>query len=301
VNYQLRLCPFLVLLVASPARAETTTLIQYDYEHDARGVPYRTSPVDAADHAGVVQIITLPTGTEDLCGVRFKVTRAGSPGRLLWTLGTTSGGAEVASGAIPADEIIPLYELFYGGDFEPQRATPGEKVYLSFRAERGKHPDDYYLVYGPKEGRGSPKEAQGRAVAPEGRDAFPLSFRLLTTVGPGNPEGAEERFEFVRRMCAPPYSHARSLRDPDRHAGPKEVEIKSGWTIIGPPVGSVVKLGKADLPTPEGQWISEQRRLSGWDNCHSMRKHEADPRRPTQGASHNGRRTVEVAGGVKAF
>ncbi|MCX7429281.1 MAG: hypothetical protein NTW96_27110 [Planctomycetia bacterium] len=222
------------------APGEVTTLVKYDYEHMAQDCPFRTGTVDAGAFAGVGQIITIPEGAKDVCGVRFKVSKAGSPGALGYRLGRTPGGSEIAQGTVPADDVIALYDLLYGGDFAPQAVKPGEKLYLTLAAERGAYPDDYYLVYGPRDGKGIPQEARGAAIAPKGRESFPLSYRLLTSVGPGDAKGVEERFEFVRRMTRPPYSDARILRDPERKPRPNEVAVTSDWTIVAPPEGNVV-------------------------------------------------------------
>ncbi len=249
VNRKQMLCYFvLTLLCCGHVLGGPTTIIRYDYQHMARNCPFRMCPVDAGDYAGVGQVITVPPGAKDVCGVRFKVSKAGCPGPLLYTLGTTQGGAEIARGTVAAEDVIALYDLFHGGDFKPQSVKPGEKLYLTLRAERGTYPDDYYLAYGPRDGEGMPEKARGAAIAPKGREAFPLSYCLLTSVGPGDPPGVEERFEFVRRITAPPYAHATMLRDPKRKAGPDEVAIDSDWSIIGPPEGNaVIDTAVADL------------------------------------------------------
>ena len=247
-----RFCIVAVVLGAplALARGETMTLVKYDYQHDARGCPYQMRPVDSDRHAGVGQIITVPADAQDVCGVRFKVTRVGSPGRLLYRLGRTQGGAEIASGGIPADDVLPLYELLYGGDFSPQKVAPGEKLYLTLCAENGKYPEDYYLVYGPRPGRGSPQGAQGEPITKQSQKGFSLSYRLLTSVGPGDPPQGEERFAFVREMTAPPYSHVRRLHDPNREPRPNETTVDDSWTIIGPPSGNdVINTAIEDLQT----------------------------------------------------
>jgi len=247
---QLLACLLLTLTCCTVAQGEPTTLTRYDYQHMARDIPFRTCTVDAGDHAGVGQVITVPPDAKDVCGVRFKVSKAGHPGPLLYKLGTTPGGAEIAAGAVPSEEIIALYDLFYGGDFTPQAVKSGEKLYLTLRAERGNYPDDYYLAYGPRDGEGIPEKACGTAIAPKGHEAFPLSYCLLTSVGPGDPPGVEERFEFVRRITRPPYADATLLRDPKRKAGPDEVAIDSEWSIIGPPEGNaVIDTAIGDLQT----------------------------------------------------
>ncbi len=237
-------------LLAASAEGKPTTLVEYDFEHDAQTIPYQMCPVDCDQHAGVGQIITVPPHAQDVCGVRFKATRVGSPGRLLYRLGRTSGGSEIASGAVPADDVLPLYELLYGGDFPPQQIVPGEKLYLTLRAERGRYPEDYYLVYGPRPGHGSPAASQGEPLARPGQKGFPLSYHLWTSVGPGDPPRAEERFAFVRQATAPPYSHARRLRDPARKPRPDEMAVDGSWTIVGPPRGNrVIDAAIGDLQT----------------------------------------------------
>ena len=237
-------------LLAASAEGKPTTLAEYDFEHDAQCIPYQMCPVDCDQFAGVGQLITMPPHAQDVCGVRFKATRVGSPGRLVYRLGRTSGGSEIAGGAVPADDILPLYELLYGGDFPPQKIVPGEKLYLTLRAERGKYPEDYYLVYGPRPGHGSPAAAQGEPIARPGQKGFPLSYHLWTSVGPGDPPRAEERFAFVREATAPPYAHARRLRDPGRQPRADETAIDRSWTIIGPPRGNrVIDTAIDDLQT----------------------------------------------------
>jgi hypothetical protein len=212
-------------LPLAAAEGKPTTLVAYDYEYGAPTVPHQMCPVDSEKFAGVGQIITLPPDAQDVCGVQFKLTRAGSPGRLLYRLGRTKGGSEIARGALPADDVLPLYELLYGGDFPAQKVAPGEKLCLTLRAERGKYPEDYYLAYGPRPGRGFPAEAQGEPIAPPGQKGFPLSYHLWTSLGPGDRPRGEERFAFVREITAPPYRHAKRLRDPDRRPRPDETAI----------------------------------------------------------------------------
>lgn len=226
-------------LPIASAEGMTTALVQYDYEHDARGCPYQMCPVDSDRFAGAGQIITMPAHAQDVCGMRFKATRVGSPGRLIFRLGRTTGGAEIAGGAVSANDVLPLYELLYGGDFPAQKVVPGEKLYLTLRAERGKYPEDYYLVYGPRPGQGAPKDAHDEPISPSGK-GFSLSFRLLTSIGPGDPSQGEERFVFVREALAPPYSHAPRVRDPDRKPHADETTIDGAWTVVGPPPGNPV-------------------------------------------------------------
>ena len=111
----------------------------------------------------------MPPQSQDVCGVRFKVTRVGSPGQLLYRLGRTKGGSEIASGAIAADDVVPLYELLYGGDFPAQKVLPGQKLYLTLLAQRGKYPEDYYLVYGPRPGRGARPTRKASLFLRQGR------------------------------------------------------------------------------------------------------------------------------------
>jgi hypothetical protein len=243
----------MIVVLAWPwtaAEAKTTTLVAFDYEHDGRGVPYQMCPVDGDRFAGLGRIITMPPRAQDVCGVRFKVTRVGSPGRLLYRLGRTKGGSEIASGAIAADDVVPLYELLYGGDFPAQKVVPGQKLYLTLRAERGKYPDDYYLVYGPRPGQGAPADAQGEPISPPGQKGVSLSYQLRTSVGSGDSPRGEERFAFVREITAPPYAHARRLRDPDRKPRPGETAIDRSWTIVGPPRGNrVIDTAIEDIET----------------------------------------------------
>ena len=124
----------------------------------------------------------MPPQSQDVCGVRFKVTRVGSPGQLLYRLGRTKGGSEIASGAIAADDVVPLYELLYGGDFPAQKVLPGQKLYLTLLAQRGKYPEDYYLVYGPRPGRRRPADVQGEPISPPGQKGFSFSYHLRTSV-----------------------------------------------------------------------------------------------------------------------
>ena len=63
------LCSLLVLLLATHARGDPTTLLRYDYEHLARECPYRTRVVDAGDYAGAGQVIAIPAGAKDIRGV----------------------------------------------------------------------------------------------------------------------------------------------------------------------------------------------------------------------------------------
>lgn len=233
-------CLLWTLSCCTAVRGDPTTLLTYGYVHLARECPYRMRVVDAGDYSGVGQAIVIPVGGKDVCGVRFKVSRAGSPGRLVWALGRTPGGTEIASGAIPAEEIIPLYDLSCGGDFPRQEVTPGERLYLRLRAERGQFPEDYYLAYGPRPGRGTPEEAEGEGLDAAREKAFSLSFRLLTSIGPGEEADSEGRFEFVRRITTPPYANAKLLRDPERKARPDETVVDSNWTIVAPVEGNEV-------------------------------------------------------------
>ena len=213
-------------------------------------VPHQMRPVDSDQFAGVGQTITLPAGAQDVCGVGFKLTRAGSPGRLLYRLGRTKGGSEIVSGAIPADDVLPLYELLYGGDFSAKKVAAGETLYLTLQAERGKYPEDYYLVYGPRLGCGSPAAAQGTPLAPPGQEGFSLSYHLLTSVGPGDPPRGEERFAFVREVTGATLFPYRTASDPERQPRPDETTIDGSWTIVGPPRGNrVIDTAIEDLQT----------------------------------------------------
>jgi hypothetical protein len=235
---------------ASPASAATTTLVQYDYEHDARSCPFHMCIVDAGQYAGIGEAITTPPKAQDVCGVRFKLARAGSPGRLLYALGRTRGGSDIASGSVATEDVVPLYDLLYGGDFPPQKVTAGETIYLTLRAEHGAYPEDYYLAYGPRPGRGTPEQSKGEALAPPGHKPMPLSHRLLTSVGRGDPPRGEERFEFVRTITAPAYAEAKRVRDPGRKPRPNEVALDDTWTIVAPVESSqVVETAVGDLKT----------------------------------------------------
>jgi len=196
--------------------------------------------VDAGDHAGIGLAIVIPPSAQDVCGVRVKLARAGSPGRLWFALGRSRGAADIASGSVSAEDVVPLYDLPYGGDFPPKKVTGGETIYLTLRAERGAYPEEYYLAYGPRPGRGAPEQAKGEPFAPPGCKAMPLSYRLLTSVGPGDSPHGEERFEFVRAITAPPFAETKRVRDPGRKPRPNEVAIDAAWSILAPAANSEV-------------------------------------------------------------
>ena len=160
--------------------------------------------------------------------------------RFVWRLGRTAGGAEIAEGTIGAGEIVALYDLPYGGDFSPQSVRPGEKLFLTLSAKTGTYPDDYYLVYGPRNGRGAPSRAAGEGIGPEGKPAFPISYRLFTSIGPGDPHEGEPRFEFIRQITRPPYLNAAVIRDPQRKAGANETAVDRTWRILAAPPGNAV-------------------------------------------------------------
>ncbi|NUQ62484.1 MAG: hypothetical protein HUU20_08345 [Pirellulales bacterium] len=253
----------LALACTSLASGEPTVLVQYDYEHYAQAavratwspsqylaLPYRTATLDSGDHAGVGQIIALPEGAKDVCGVRFKLSKSGSPGPVRWTLGRTRGGEEIAAGTVSPDEVIALFELFYGGDFPPSKVEPRETLFLTLRAESGRYPDDYYIVYGPAPEQGKPADAKSEGLSPPGQEPFPLSYKLITSAGTGESDDEEERFRFVYDMTRAPYSRAKLLRDPDRRAQPAETEVDASWTLIAPADADAV-VGQAawDLAT----------------------------------------------------
>jgi hypothetical protein len=238
--------PLLVLLSlvlppnSASAEPEKTNpdWVEFDYEHYATGTPYRTHVVDSSRNAGVVQMIPLPDTVQTLYGIELKVSKTGEPGDLLYSLGTSRNGGEIATGSISAANVIGLYDLFYRDDFEDAvRVSRVGRLYLTLKAESGNYPEDYYLVYGPREGQGKPTNAEGAFFMPDGNPSFPVSYRLMTSSA--SPQG-EDRMQFIREITAPPYSDAESLVDSQRRLQAGEVEVKSDWRIVGPPVGRIV-------------------------------------------------------------
>ena len=242
---------FMILgLPVAAAEGKPTTLVAYDYEYAHQPSPTKCAPSTPKSSPAWARSSRCLLMRRTFVGCSSKLTRAGSPGRLLYRLGRTKGGSEIARGALPADDVLPLYELLYGGDFPAQKVAPGEKLCLTLRAERGQVPEDYYLVVRPAARTGlscGGPRGTDRSAGPEGDSRSPITCGPRWGRGIGR---GRKRFAFVREITAPPYRHAKRLRDPDRRPRPDETAIDRSWTIVGPPRGNrLIDTAIEDLQT----------------------------------------------------
>ena len=222
------------------AQAKPTTLVAFDYEHDGGGVPYQMCPVDGDPLAGLGQIITMPPQAEDVCGVRFKVTRVGSPGRLLYRLGRTSGGSEIASGAIAADDVVPLILIAVRRGFFRTKGDPRPKAVPDLTGPAGKISRGLLSDLRSATGTRRPGRAQGEPSLRPGRRGFRSHIICGPRWGRAIRPAEKSGLRLSGTSSSPPTSHARRLRNPDRKPRPEETAIDLSWTIVGPPRGNRV-------------------------------------------------------------
>jgi len=239
-------------------------MILYDYEYDLISHPYLSEWLDE-DRRETVQSIRLPAGFKALTGFRVKLAKTGNPGPLRCRIGLTPGGAEIWQGEISPEAVTPAFELMVGQDFPPVTVPESGTLYIALKATGGKAPLDAYKLFGPNTGIdfGGPESVllpywwwqkweatddldypipadyTGAALPgnpygerlPDGGPAWSFSFCLLTE-GDAKPDPAVElRFEFVRRLMAPPFAEWKNLRDANFDPSPGEVVVESGWGL----------------------------------------------------------------------
>ncbi len=146
-------------------------------------LPYVTHTLDA--HPGTwVRGSFRPA--QPFTGLAFRLSRTGNPGDLIVRYGSAPGGSDLGVARVAAVQVYPLYDLWIDAPVQSRRLDPGREVWFELRVERGRSPEDFYTLYGPR-------PLGGARFAGE----FAVAFR------PIGPLAGEERFEFVRRLLAP--------------------------------------------------------------------------------------------------
>lgn len=164
-------------------------------------LPYVTQALDA--HPGTwVRGSFRPTAP--FTGLAFRLSRTGEPGDLIVRYGSAPGSSDLGVARVPAAQIYPLYDLWVNAPAPAQKLDPARELWFELRAERGRFPDDFYTLYGPR-------PLGGSRLAGE----FAAAFR------PIGREPGEDRFEFVRRLLEP----WQPPRLPDRT--PRRFEIRT--------------------------------------------------------------------------
>ncbi len=162
-------------------------------------------------------------------GLAVRASRTGKPGDLVVRYGTTPGAADLGEARIAPDRVYPLYDLWVDAAVAPKPLTPGRTYYFEVSAAYGKHPRNYYTIYGPK--------LIGGTRYPED---FALAFRLLD----GKLGGREETFSFLRDYLSP-YQAGAGVRR--RAASGPGVTLNGEWTLQSLDADEVTAYAAADL------------------------------------------------------
>lgn len=225
------MCRLLVLslLVAGSAASQIIAIHDYDPVTDAV-VSWRIEP---GRRAG--QKIQLRAAAK-VGGFEAKLQRSGPPADLRFRLGVTPGGAEIASGSLPAAGIGPWFERWHGARFRPKQVAAGH-VYLELSlpegsggsyewfgtsAERLAVPE-FQIRFGYREnwypraeaagafesapnldyGAATPRYEGGTAYDQARREVRPLDLAFQLSGEKTPPVECEERFAFIEEMTGP--------------------------------------------------------------------------------------------------
>ena len=242
-------------------------MIRYDYGYDLINQPYLSEVIDENSHL-ICQSFKIPPGVKQIYGLRIKASKIGYPGPIHYSIGSTPGGKELAEGEIPAEEVLPVFELLVGSEFSPATVFEGETYYISLRVAHGKKPLDAYRIYGPNiydhtggpesarlpywwteyveatddleiplphdyRGAQFPDYADGARYQKDGTKAWSISFAILTDQDRRSEQNKEEqRFEFVRKLVAPPFSEWKALRDRRQKTAEQGVWVDDQWQVV---------------------------------------------------------------------
>ena len=135
-------------------------MIINDYQYDLINHPYLSEVRDEGDGA-TLQVFDLPTGVSQICGLRIKASKYGSPGPIQFQFGpvkileqntgpTTPVLEEIlAEGQIQPDQVLPVFELLVGADFDPVPVHNDRPYGLKLWVTAGKKPLNAYRFFGP--------------------------------------------------------------------------------------------------------------------------------------------------------
>ncbi len=225
------MCRFVVLLLTLAGSAASQIIAGHDYDPVTDAVvSWRIEP---GRRAG--QKIHLRAAAK-VGGFEAKLLRSGSPADLRFRIGVSLGGAEIASGTLPAAAIGPWFERWHGARFRPKQAPAGH-VYLELSlpgggsgsyewfgtsAERLVVPE-FQIRFGYREnwypkaeaagafesapnldyGAVTPRYEGGTAYDQERREVRPLDLAFQLRGEKTPPVECEERFAFIEEMTGP--------------------------------------------------------------------------------------------------
>lgn len=206
-------------------------MIIYDYEYDLVNQPFFSRIID--QNNSVVLKFLIPDGVKTISGMMIKLNKAGNPGDILYCL--RRDNEIITKGNIDEKNVTPVLELFVEIKFNDLPVEPGMVFYLELKAENCEMPLDGYRIFGPRQdengcfdeaetipywweekyccGMEVPKEYKTAkydkssivfTINEDDSEGPGVSFGLIT--GNEVPAGTEQRFEFIRKLVAEPYS-----------------------------------------------------------------------------------------------
>ncbi|MCZ2080241.1 MAG: prolyl oligopeptidase family serine peptidase [Bryobacterales bacterium] len=180
--------------------------------------PFITHNLDSSGKTALRDTFRV-SGSGDFRGLELRLSRAGHPGDIIVRFGSAPGASDLGEARIASSDVTPLYDLWHAARIPHSKLAAGREYHVEIRAERGRIPGDYYVVYAPKPLGGSPRPAR-----------FPFAYRPLETGGKGKQE--EPTHEFVRQYLKPklPVMEVGAGVSPDSN----ETVLTSRWTVQRP-------------------------------------------------------------------
>jgi dienelactone hydrolase len=173
--------------------------------------PYIIHKLDASEAARLRDTFTAAGAFQ---GLDLRLSRAGNPGDVIVRFGSKEGAADLGTARIRAEDVAPLYDLWYAARVPVSQLAAGREYHIEVRMEPGKDPRDHYLVYGPKPLGGRPKP-----------DRFVFAYRPVR-------DRVESTFEFIREYLQPKLPILRVAAD--RSASSEDVVVDSNWEVRRP-------------------------------------------------------------------
>lgn len=187
------------------------------------GNPFHEHVLDGRPETHLRGWFWIPHGAKEFRGMALKVSRDGYPGRLQVRFGSQPGAEDFGVAGLAHKDVIPLFDTWHEATVPPKAVKGDETVYYEITAEKGRLPEDGYIVYGPA-------PLDGKPISTE---RFPLAYRVLTD-RPGdsvNRSGKEYAYQFAQRMMAPYYDNHPAERLSGGVATDAHTVLDDSWTI----------------------------------------------------------------------